>query len=220
MSKPQALIFRPVFIATMWLTAAPLLAIGTIEFTLDLYQRIEREFGPDATTRVEDWQHLLQQQVYTDERDKLEKVNDFFNQRKFVDDFKHWQQEDYWATPLEFLSTDGGDCEDFSIAKYVSLRQLGVPADKMRLMYVKALDLNQAHMVLAYYSQPNAVPLVLDNLDTQIKTASSRPDLLPVYSFNADGLWLAKAQGRGRKVQPEGSHSLWEDVTDRIERGQ
>ncbi len=220
MPKPQTLIYRPLVLAIFWLATLPILAIGTIEFSLELFQKIEREYGKEASKRVENWQHLLQQQDYQDEQDKLEKVNDFFNQRRFIDDYVHWQKQDYWATPLEFLATDGGDCEDFSIAKYVSLRQLGVPAEKMRLMYVKALKLNQAHMVLAYYPEANAIPLVLDNLDKQIKPATRRKDLLPVYSFNGDGLWLAKAQGRGKKVQPEGSHSLWEEVADRIERGQ
>lgn len=220
MPKPQTLIYRPLVLAIFWLATLPILAIGTIEFSLELFQKIEREYGKEASERVENWQHLLQQQEYQDEQDKLEKVNDFFNQRRFIDDYVHWQKQDYWATPLEFLATDGGDCEDFSIAKYVSLRQLGVPAEKMRLMYVKALKLNQAHMVLAYYPEANAIPLVLDNLDKQIKPATRRKDLLPVYSFNGDGLWLAKAQGRGKKVQPEGSHSLWEEVADRIERGQ
>lgn len=220
MPKPQTLIYRPLVLAIFWLATLPILAIGTIEFSLELFQKIEREYGKEASKRVENWQHLIQQQEYQDEQDKLEKVNDFFNQRRFIDDYVHWQKQDYWATPLEFLTTDGGDCEDFSIAKYVSLRQLGVPAEKMRLMYVKALKLNQAHMVLAYYPEANAIPLVLDNLDKQIKPATRRKDLLPVYSFNGDGLWLAKAQGRGKKVQPEGSHSLWEEVADRIERGQ
>ncbi|MBI4206399.1 MAG: transglutaminase-like cysteine peptidase [Betaproteobacteria bacterium] len=109
-----------------------------------------------------------------------------------MDDIIHWGKEDYWATPIEFLSTNAGDCEDFSIAKYFTLRALGVPDDRLRLTYVKELvQYNQAHMVVAYFPSPDAEPLVLDNINKTIQPASARSDLLPVYSFNGSNLWLA-----------------------------
>ncbi|WP_197479414.1 transglutaminase-like cysteine peptidase, partial [Oleiphilus sp. HI0132] len=81
-----------------------------------------------------------------------------------------------WATPLEFLATNAGDCEDFSIAKYFTLREMGIPDDMIKITYVKALELNQAHMVLAYYPTPDAEPLILDNLINEIKPAGQRTD--------------------------------------------
>ena len=84
--------------------------------------------------------------------EKLEKVNRFFNQVNFVSDAIHWQKKDYWATPIEFLASDGGDCEDFALAKYFTLKMLGVPEKKLNLTYVKAWKLNQSHMVLTYYN--------------------------------------------------------------------
>ena len=111
-----------------------------------------------------------------------------------------WGVKDYWATPLEFLSRGAGDCEDYSIAKYFTLKELGVSEKKMRITYVKALKLRQAHMVLTYFETPRSVPLVLDNLIPTIKPATQRKDLLPVYSFNGSGLWLAKSRGSGKKV--------------------
>jgi len=63
------------------------------------------------------------------------------------------------------LASNGADCEDFSIAKYFALKELGVPIQRLRITYVKAVRLNQAHMVLAYYPEPDAVPLILDNLE-------------------------------------------------------
>ncbi|MGY0583711.1 MAG: transglutaminase-like cysteine peptidase, partial [Paraglaciecola chathamensis] len=104
-------------------------------------------------------------------------------------------------------------------AKYFSLKDLGVPAEKLRLMYVTATRLRQAHMVLAYYEEPNSVPLVLDNINRRILPASRRRDLLPVYSFNGDGLWLAKEQGRGQKVQQGGNNNLWNDLNKRMQMG-
>ncbi len=81
---------------------------------------------------------------------------------------------------MELLTTNGGDCEDFSIAKYLTLRAMGVPDDQLRIIYVKALELNQAHMVLAWYKTPGSDPLILDNLINDIKPASQRNDLEPV----------------------------------------
>jgi predicted transglutaminase-like cysteine proteinase len=98
----------------------------------------------------------------------------------------------------------------------------GIPASKLRLIYVKARlktpggPKQQAHMVLAYYATPNAEPQVLDNLDTTIRPASRRPDLQPVFSFNSEGIFAGvsgkdKATGGGI-----GRLSRWEDVLRRI----
>ena len=69
-----------------------------------------------------------------------------------------------------------------------------MPHAKLRMVYVRASIAGApngyvAHMVLAYYPTPEAEPLVLDNLQPGIHLASERPDLLPVFSFNAEGLW-------------------------------
>jgi predicted transglutaminase-like cysteine proteinase len=122
------------------------------------------------------------------------------------------------ATPLEFLGVGAGDCEDFSIAKYFSLRELGVADNKLRLVYVKALELNQFHMVVAYYPTPSSVPLLLDNLDGDIKPATKRPDLLPIYSFNASKLWLMKQKGQGQLAGKASRLSLWNDLRQRSDR--
>ncbi len=148
--------------------------------------------------------------------EKLERVNRFFNRLHFIDDTIHWQQEDYWATPVEFLASNGGDCEDFALAKYFTLRALGVPEERLALTYVKAVRLNRAHMVLTYYPEPGAEPLVLDNLTEAIQPASRRTDLLPVYSFNGAGLWLAKQRGRGKKVGESGRLSRWRQLLNRM----
>ena len=152
------------------------------------------------------------------EKEKLALVNSFINQTRFVDDITHWGKQDYWATPVELLATNGGDCEDFSIAKYFTLREMGVPDERMRITYVKSLKLNQAHMVLTYYPSPDSDPLVLDNLINDVKPASNRSDLLPIYSFNAQDLWLAKERGRGRLVGSSDRISMWLDLLGRIEK--
>jgi predicted transglutaminase-like cysteine proteinase len=199
-----------------WLPfSVPLLAELLISEAL--LQRIENEYDSEARQRVEAWQILMQENQDLSEREKLAVVNDFFNSNVlFVDDFL-WNKEDYWATPIEMLSLGAGDCEDYSIAKYFTLKQLGVDEDKLRITYVKAIDLNQAHMVLTYFENKRAIPLVLDNLINEIQPASRRQDLTPVYSFNGTGLWLAKSRGEGQRVGDASRLSLWEDLAARMQ---
>ena len=182
-----------------------------------LLAKITETYGVDARLRVKEWDTLLMQGD-GDDWSKLKQVNLFFNDLRFVSDQQHWGKKDYWATPVEFLATGGGDCEDFSLAKYFTLKRLGVSEERLRLTYVKALKLNQAHMVLAYFPEPGAEPYILDNLVENIQPASKRKDLLPVYSFNGDGLWLAKERGQGRRVGSSNRLGLWEDFNHRIEK--
>lgn len=198
---------------SMCLSAATLL----IQFHPKLFQYVEQTYGAAAKSRVTQWQALLKTAQTQEANKQLTIVNDFFNEYAFVSDQNHWNTLDYWATPIEFIGTNAGDCEDYSIAKYVSLRALGVHEDQLRLVYVKALALNQAHMVLAYYASPSSVPLILDNLSADIQPATQRTDLRFIYSFNGEGLWNAKAQGRGRKIQPGGNNRLWAELHRKIE---
>ncbi|GAL24437.1 hypothetical protein JCM19239_1891 [Vibrio variabilis] len=148
------------------------------------------------------------------EKQQLIGVNEFFNQLNFVDDIRLWGRKDYWATPLEFLGSNAGDCEDFTIAKYFSLLELGISDQKLRLVYVKAIELNQFHMVLAYYETPRSQPLILDNLIGEIKPASKRGDLLPIYSFNGRNLWTMKTT-QGKLAGKSSRLKLWNDLRSR-----
>lgn len=200
-------------------------AVFSQEASVSLSDRLlagaERKYGADARKRLEGWQRVISANSRQKaDREKLELVNDFFNQVPFVSDIEHWRKEDYWATPVEMLATNGGDCEDFSIAKYFTLVAIGVSMDKLKITYVKAktaAPIHQAHMVLTYYATPSAVPMVLDNLIPEIKPASQRGDLTPVYSFNGSGLWLAKERGEGKAVAGGSSNiGFWRDLNARM----
>jgi len=187
------------------------------DFSL-ISRRAEALYGPlgAGKQRIDAWQQLLATEKQASEMDKLTRVNQFFNtQMRYVEDIDLWHEVDYWATPIQSLWKGGGDCEDYAIAKYFSLRRLGVPGEKLLITYVKALRLNRAHMVLTYYASPTAIPLVLDSLINDIKPASERPDLLPVYAFNAEGLWLPGAQGN-KKVGDTKRLSRWQDVLKKM----
>ncbi len=188
-----------------------------LQFDQALLDRIEHKYGADARRRFVDWQNLMETGKALPELDKLQRVNDFFNQNiKFVSDLALWLKEDYWATPAELLAQGAGDCEDFSIAKYFTLVEMGVDESRLRITYVKALELNQAHMVLTYFESPQSVPLVLDNLKPAISRATERSDLQPVYSFNGSGLWLAKEKGSGKQVGDAERLNPWTDLKRRM----
>jgi len=205
-----------IFLSASLIVMAGLLSADISDKDAQLARKVALKYGSEAEKRVIAWRKVINRVKGGTDLEKLVAVNDFFNQMDFVDDIEHWGKNDYWATPIEFLGTRGGDCEDFTIAKYFSLRELGVPDEKLRLVYVKALKLDQHHMVLAYYHKLTGVPVLLDNLDKQLKPASKRRDLLPIYSFNAKNLWLSKAKGRGVLVGGSSKLSLWTDLNSRL----
>jgi predicted transglutaminase-like cysteine proteinase len=164
---------------------------------------------------------LLTRAASQPEAIKLKQVNDFFNRRThFGEDSDIWGSQDYWATPLETLGRAQGDCEDFVIAKYVTLKLLGIPSEKLRLTYVKARiggpqsTVVQAHMVLSYYPAPGDEPLVLDNLISDIRPASRRADLITIFGFNAEGLWVGGTSPRTASATQR--LSKWQSVLARM----
>ncbi|MCZ4338311.1 transglutaminase-like cysteine peptidase [Shewanella colwelliana] len=177
---------------------------------------LEARYGERAGKRVNAWFKVLEESKGLSEQEKIVKVNNFFNLFRFIDDIKLWGDSNYWASPMEFIGVNGGDCEDFSIAKYFTLLQLGIPDEKLRITMVKATSVNQYHMVLAYYETPGSIPLVLDNLDRQIKPATQRKDLIPVYSFNGRQLWLNKEKGRGVLAGSSSRLEKWNDLKHRL----
>ena len=213
------------------LAGAALLALGVIG-TLDAQPRVElgfttavserlieaygKRFGPGAGERLQAWKRYARARGGTPagERDLLDEVNRVLNRIAFVEDAAHWGAEDYWATPAESVASNGADCEDYTIAKYFLLKELGVPISRLRMTYVKSVKLNQAHMVLAYYARPDAEPLVLDNLEDRVRPASQRTDLIPVYSFNDEEVWV---ELRGRSGSPQQIRN-WTALLERLER--
>ncbi|WP_222105315.1 transglutaminase-like cysteine peptidase [Denitromonas ohlonensis] len=184
-------------------------------------QTARQRYDDQVVGRVQHWRASMAQMQDKPEAEQLRETNDFFNRQvQFLDDVVVWQQKDYWATPLETLAKRAGDCEDFVIAKYLSLRLLGVPDEKLRLIYVRAKiggersSLTQAHMVLGYFDTPTSEPLVLDNLVGDIQPASRRTDLFPVFSFNSSGLWVAGSSTAA--ARPSERLSRWRDLIARL----
>jgi len=207
------------------LFAAGVFFIALVSSANSTLDRVEAtalsRYGDTVAERVRQWRSALNTANEQSERDQLRDINQFFNRNiQFSDDPVVWRSKDYWATPLETFSKGAGDCEDFVIAKYLSLRLLGIPDSKLRLIYVRARiggpnsSLTQAHMVLGYYETPTAEPLVLDNLLGDIQPASRRTDLSPIFSFNSSGLWV---QGASRPSASSTERlSRWRDLVARL----
>ncbi len=180
---------------------------------------VEKEYGSEARARVMGWQSLVrkeQAEPSPEDLPTLTRANDYFNQVRWLADLAHWGQEDYWATPIETLASNGGDCEDFSIGKYFSLLESDLDPTKLRITYVKSLTYDQAHMVLAYYPRPDAEPLILDNIRGEVLPASQRADLKPIYSFNGESIWLARDRGRKLKGNSQVSLPKWKALNERM----
>lgn len=172
--------------------------------------------GPRAVAGAGSLQTLISRGARAQDDSRVAAVNQFYNDAiQFVEDVDNWGQVDFWASPLETLGRGAGDCEDFAIAKYFTLVSMGMPISRLRMVYVRAQingpgTVGVAHMVLAYYPTPGAEPLILDNLVPDVRAASQRPDLSPVFSFNSEGLW--QGVGAQQSGDPTSRLSRWRDV--------
>lgn len=188
-----------IFIIIIFLLFSTLSADFASESLID---KVEKKYNKFAKNRFVVLNKLLEKIKNEDVQAKLEKVNDFFNNVKYNSDQKIYGVSDYWATPIEFLARDEGDCEDYVIAKYFALEYLGVPTSKMFLSYVKVKKSNEAHMVLSYFETPTSEPIILDSLKKVILPASKRDDLTPVFNFNPNIL-------KGNKTA---AHKKWDTL--------
>lgn len=204
-------------IFTGMVIVGPLITGEDFRIDRELLKQAEKKCVEDGPTRFMAWEGLIRQSRSLPDREKLEKANHFFNSIiLFVNDIELWGTQDYWATPFEFICKKAGDCEDFAIAKYFTLKAMGMAEEKLNISYVKALQLGIAHMVLTYYSEPGVEPLVLDNLVDSISPASKRTDLLPVFSFNGAGLWMAKQRGQGQLAGSSSRLKPWQDLLQKM----
>jgi len=198
-----------------FLAAVAAILFSSPEFSIAkaFLDKIEKEYGTFAKRRALLLVQMMNEAKDLSEMEKLEKVNDFFNQTPYASDKVTWGESDYWATRLEFIGKDRGDCEDFVIAKYFTLKELGVPTSKLFMTYAKSLRYKTAHLVLTYYETPRSVPLVLDNYNFKILPASVRDDLVPIYSFSGDELFNAK-QAQIGKIVPAATRQTrpWDEL--------
>lgn len=154
------------------------------------------KYGAEGGARVQAWSELLTRLKSSGlpEREQVQQVHDFLTlNARYETDADHYGASDYWATPTELLGSGAGDCEDFALARYASLRELGVPEDRLQVSYVKRGA--EAHMVLTYRDPEGGAPWVMDNLEMDMLRTPGRPDLTPVYGFNESQLYVTRSLG-------------------------
>ncbi len=159
-----------------------------------------KKYGHKAVKRLELLVDLMNRLQNATTKKKLLEVNRFFNAVPYSSDMKVWGVSDYWANRMEFVGKDRGDCEDYTYAKYFTLKQLGIASDKMRAFYCKSLIYKQAHMVLAFFRKPRSIPFILGNYNQKILPATKRKDLKPIKLYNSEDLFLAKLKKMGKAV--------------------
>lgn len=182
------------------------------------FQRVVKRYGKNGLRRIKNWQYLINDYQRKPELEKLKIANTYINQLRFVDDIVHWGKKDYWATPVETLASNGGDCEDFAIAKYYTLSKLGMSEQCLSLSYVRVKGYNKPHMVLVYQCFEEDSAIVLDNLNPRLLSQKERRDLTTIYSFNAKNMWIMRPSGQKRKLNSQSRMRLWDDLKRRVAR--
>lgn len=135
---------------------------------------------------------LIAAKQFASDSEKIEIVNKFFNKKiSYNSDKFNWEMDDYLAKPEEVLKLGSGDCDDYAIVKYDTLKKMGISPEQMVLMYVFT-DYNkklEGHMTLGVYSKEHGDYLVLDNMMNEILPFKKRKDLTLVFGFSAFGVW-------------------------------
>lgn len=146
--------------------------------------RRDAEACPSRGARA--WQSMIASQQGRAPMTQLRAVNRFLNRWHYTTDAENHGRRDYWATPLEFLDRSG-DCEDYAIIKYVTLRQLGFAAERLRVVVVRDTVRDIAHAVLAVYLDDDVY--ILDNLTPAVLAQEHVTRYVPYYSINETSRW-------------------------------
>ena len=136
------------------------------------------------------WQAHIKSLQRKSKKIQLKKVNDFVNQALYIVDPKNWSKKDYWASPAEFF-VKNGDCEDYAILKFLTLRSLGWTNDELRIVVVRDMNLKVAHAILVVKRKKKF--LILDNQMTLVIEDRRIRHYRPIYSLNEEGWWRHKA---------------------------
>ena len=148
---------------------------------------------------------------------KLSHINTFYNKILPVNDLEKYNADDYWATPKEFLIQGRGDCEDYALAKYFTLLELGIKKNTLFLSVVKVKNEANYHMVLLFIKDKNSMPLVLDNLSSKVLPFNKRKKLIPKFIFNEKEAYLLKNKIINKKVRINwGKEDKWKNILKRV----
>ncbi len=159
-------------------------------------RHLEKKPCTDRVCPLRHWRDFLTSLRSRDARYQINAVNRYMNAVRYISDRRNNGATDYWSTPREFLGR-GGDCEDYAIAKYLSLRALGFDPNAMRIVVLQDMSRNLAHAVLVLHQQGER--LVLDNQLKMVVAARKIRHYRPYYSIN-ESYWWRHKKPSGRPV--------------------
>lgn len=165
--------------------------LGAFTKWMGMFNRHESQMRAGGSRKIlQDWRNDLAPLKNLPVREMAERVNNLMNEKPYIIDSKNWGQSDYWETPVEFMKK-GGDCEDFAIAKYMSLLELGIPEERMRIAIVQDTQKNIPHAVLALYADDEVY--ILDNQIKSLVDGGREGRYRPIFSINRQAWWLHTA---------------------------
>jgi predicted transglutaminase-like cysteine proteinase len=161
--------------------------LDKLEYEKKIFARCDADIVNCHSPPLVSWRAFMAEQRGLPKAQQLREVNTFANRWPYTTDDIAWGRSDYWATPKEFIEHTG-DCEDYAILKYVSLRELGFSKDELRIAVVQDVVRDIAHAVLAVYTEEGVV--VLDSLFTAVLEQDSIMQYTPYYSVNETSRWV------------------------------
>ncbi len=135
------------------------------------------------------WQELVDELKDKPKKFQLAKVNSYINLYRYILDPINWGVKDYWAIPKEFFAKFG-DCEDYAIVKYFTLRALGWKAEEMQILVLQDMNLRIAHAILTVEFENKK--MVLDNQIGLVIDSKRIRHYRPIYAVNENGWWRYK----------------------------
>ncbi len=172
--------------------------------TLSKIAKEPKTYAASSSRAVKAWQAMIRENAGVSQIDQLHAVNGFVNKWRYRTDDNNYGKSDYWASPAEFFSRSG-DCEDYAITKYVTLRQMGFAADELRIAVVKDVVRDLAHAVLAAYTDDGV--FILDNVNSEVRPQAQVTEYAPYYSVNEQARWAHAATSA--RVAPAAAASLF-----------
>ncbi len=160
--------------------------VARMEQEHTIFARCAANAGDCTSESQRAWRQMIRDSAGLSRREKLKKVNHFFNSSPYRFDLEAYGRREHWASPAEFLASSG-DCEDYAIAKFFALRQLGFGGDEMRIVILWDEIRALGHAVLAVYEGDEI--LILDNLTQMVVPHARYAHYIPQYSMNEHSRW-------------------------------